>query len=170
MFRPSSIFFANRKVHALRAQLANVRQPIAEATARQVVALAWGWQSWSELLSALETPGTPTPLDEELVGPDARAGAMSLLNKRIVGQRSKSSSCALQTVVGLPPPVCLSLSAFLRLTGRHPVGTWLTPEAYRELYEASVAPRPDWALDLLDHKRRSREVPQRFPLPPDRPR
>ena len=151
MFRPSSIFFANRKVHALRAQLANVRQPIAEATARQVVALAWGWQSWSELLSALETPGTPTPLDEELVGPDARAGAMSLINTRIVG-------------------VCLSLSAFLRLTGRHPVGTWLTPEAYRELYEASVAPRPDWALDLLDHKRRSREVPQRFPLPPDRPR
>ena len=59
---------------------------------------------------------------------------------------------------------------FLRLTGRHPVGTWLTPEAYRELYEASVAPRPDWALDLLDHQRRSREAPQRFPLPPDRPR
>jgi hypothetical protein len=170
MFRPPSIFFANRKVQSLRAQLANVGQPVSEATARQVVTLAWGWQSWDELLSALDTPGTPSPLDEELAGPDAKASAMALLNARSVGERGTSSCCAIRAVVGLPPPVCLSLSAFLRLTGRHPTGVWLTLEAYRDLHAASVAPRPDWALDLLDHRRLTRTKPQPFPLPPLRPR
>lgn len=170
MFRPSSIFFANRKVTGLRHHLAVADQPIAEADARQVVALAWGWQSWSELVSALEGPGEPSPLDEQLVGPEASAGAMALLNEDIVARRGRSAGRAIRNVIGLPPQMCWSLSTFLRLTGRHVAGTWLTPEGYRELYAACVAPRPKYFQDLLDDLRRLRETPRAFPLPPHRPR
>ena len=170
MFRPSSIFFANRKVGFLRAQLANVGQPVAEAAARRCVAQAWGWQSWDELLAALEVPGMPSPLDEDLVGPDAKPSVMGVVNARVVDRRVKSSIFALAGVLGLPRPICIMLTHFLRLTGRHATGTWLGPDEYRRLYADCIAPPPDWCHEIIDHGRRSREAPTLTRLPPHRPR
>lgn len=167
MFHPPTLFFASRKANLLRRTLDAAGHPIGLAVARRTVAKAWGWSSWLELASALERPGELSPLDEDLVGPGA--GAMAELNKLVVARRGGCATRALLLETGLPHQICIELSGFLRLTGRHPDGEWMSPQQFRRLYADCLAPKPQFVLDLIEGLRDGGRS-SALSLPPHRPR
>lgn len=168
MFRPPTLFFANRKADLLRRTLQAVGHPVDIGTARKTVAVAWGWMSWVELTEALNRPGAASALDEELVG--IAAGAMVDMNEIVVARRAGRATRALILEIGLPTLICVKLGAFLSLTGRHQVGQWLSREAFGQLYSECLAPKPPFVLELLDGLGIPGRHASPFPLPPHRPR
>lgn len=167
MFRPPSIFFANRKAGLLKRALDVAGHHIDQATARHTVARAWGWLSWPELSEVLERPAAPSPFDEDLVG----AGAMAALNRLVVAERRGDATRAIQLAIGLPPMIATRLGGFVRFTARQSgSGTCLSPETFRRLYAEAVAPRPPFVVELLEGMRASGDRPPGSSLPPYRPR
>lgn len=169
MFRPKSIFCASRKASCLRGHLSFAGYPVSEHDARSVVAQAWGWLSWADLLAALEMPGNPSPLDEDLIG-SAVSAVMRDLNQSIVTDRGNRAFRTIHCVTGLPTAMCPSLAALVRFTGEHITdGVWRTPQQFREQYARCIRSGPDFFQEFFAEHRRATET-RKFPLPPYRPR
>jgi hypothetical protein len=195
MFRPPSIFHAGRKASELRRHLATAGRPISRDAAQGILAIVWGWTSWSELSAALDAPGEPSPFDEDLIGPVARRSVLHRRYRRVVARRNVVASITIRRELGLPLELAVSLCAIVRFTGGHEpnpeaseralsvrrinrrpapsegpssMEVWLTADQLREeLRLFDQPPPPEWQELLRDLTAARIKRPG---LPPHRPR
>ena len=118
MFRPPTVFYAGRKVSDLRRHLVTAGHPMSLQQAQQIVALAWGYISWSEFLSVMDEPAQPSPYDEDLEVPVAEASVLRREKRKALARRRSRTTWALMQGTGLPMITAQSLCHHLRIMGR----------------------------------------------------
>jgi hypothetical protein len=103
-FRPVSIFAAAAKSAHVGRCLENAGHSISSADCRRMVAIAYGYASWSQLSERMTKDLPQSRYDED---EDAA----------VVGARHQQCMDAVSTVTGLPLPLCCSLVDVVRFMG-----------------------------------------------------
>lgn len=183
MFTPPDALYAARKVALVKDAFDHAGHPLSREDCRRLVAKAWGYDSWSEALLAVDEADEVGPFDEALAGEDyieqeTHSGAVA------VALRRGATVDAFREVTGLPSNLADDFACCIPLTDdpagsrrtrsfdSRPKGRWLSPAEFSELLQAGLEPPPAiWANFARGLAISAGKLPSVVPpLPAHRPR